>query len=484
MQDIGLKKGIFYSFLGKYSNIFVSFIIISILSRLLSPREFGILAVINVFMTFFNSFSDMGIGATLIHKNLKLKEISSLFILTILIGSVLAIVFYLFVNNFLVNFYQNNIYKNFSIFLSFHILINSIGVVPKALINRRKKFKALGIINVISNTISGIIAIILAYFEFSYYSLIFQGIIMSLITNILILRQIKMKLIFCFNIKYLKKSFSYSGYIFIFNFINYFAKNLDNILIGKYFGVETLGLYDKAYKLMLYPIDLLIGAINVVLHPIFARYQNDNDKIYLEYMRLLKILSILGIGVTCICFFSAKEIIMILYGVQWIGILKIFKILSISIILQIFTKTVGSLYMALGRTDKMFKNGFFYSGGLILAILIGIYMKEINILAINITLAFFSGFLFLYKGLLEIFKKNFKVFFLEFKETYILGLFLIILNVIMINFIKCNNFYIFFLIKVFINIFFVFIFIVNIYYKEKFLKHINHIFFIKNNRSY
>ena len=480
MQDIGLKKGIFYSFLGKYSNVFVSLIIISILSRLLSPREFGVLAVINVFVIFFNSFSDMGIGATLIqNRNLKLKEISSFFILTILIGLVLAIIFYLFVNNFLVNFYQNNIYKNLSIFLSFHILINSIGVVPKALINRRKKFKILGIINVFSNTISGTIAIILAYFGFSFYSLIFQGIIMNLITNILILKQIKMKLIFYFNIKYIKKSFSYSGYIFIFNFINYFARNLDNILIGKYFGVETLGFYDKAYKLMLYPIDLLTGAINVVLHPIFARYQNDNEKIYLEYMKLLKILSILGIGVTCICFFSAREIIMILYGVQWIGILKIFKILSISIILQVFTKTVGSLYMALGRTDKMFKNGFFYSAILILAILIGIYMKDINMLAINITLAFFSGLIFLYKGLLEIFKKNFKVFFLEFKETYLLGILLIIVNLITIKFIECKNFYVFFLIKVFINISFVSIFIVNIYYKKKIFKYINRIYFYK-----
>lgn len=168
-------------------------------------------------------------------------------------------------------------------------------------------FKEFGVLSFISNVISGTVAIILAYLEFSYYSIIFQGIIMNCLINLFIILKLRFKMGFSFEIKYIKEMYKYSGYFFLFNFINYFSRNLDNILIGIYMGIETLAFYDKAYKLMLFPTATLSGIVNSVLHPIFARYQNNKEKIYKEYLEIIKKLSFIGVMMSNVAFFLLER---------------------------------------------------------------------------------------------------------------------------------------------------------------------------------
>lgn len=468
-----LKIGLLYSFIGKYSNIIVSLVISSILARLLSPKEFGIVAVINIFLVFFNNLADMGFGAGVIQKKeIDNKFISSVFYFTSFLGFILSIVFYLFSKYWIVYYYENPIYEKLGILVALNLFLVSIGIVPRALINRKKMFKEFGIINFLSNFLSGILAIVLAYLGFSYYSIVLQGIIMNLLVNLFIILKLKFRIDFSFEIKYIKDIFSYSSYLFIFNFINYFARNLDNILIGKYMGVVSLGFYDKAYKLMIFPLSALTGIINSVLHPVFARYQDNREKIYREYLEIIKILSFLGIMTGNVAYFNAKEIILILYGKNWVDVIPIFKILACAIFIQVVLSTTGSIFLALGRSDKMFFSGLFYSGGLIIAIILGIYRNSLKDLTIFLVIAFIFGYMAIYKVMLDIFEKSFIKFLFEFKYSYLTGIFLILVNIFILGKMIIDNVFLSFFIKSMVNIGITLGIMKYIYFKDKSIKEI------------
>lgn len=468
-----VKIGLLYSFLGRYSNIIVSLVITSVLARLLSPEEFGTVAVINVFLVFFNNLADMGFGAGVIQKKeIDDNFISSVFYFISFLGFLLSIVFYLFSKYWIVSYYSNPIYEKLGLLVALNLFLVSIGIVPRALINRKKMFKEFGIINLMANILSGIIAIVLAYLGFSYYSIIFQGIIMNILMNLFISLKLKFKLVFSFEIKNIKNIFSYSSYLFIFNFINYFARNLDNILIGKYMGVISLGFYDKAYKLMIFPLSALTGIVSSVLHPVFARYQDNREKIYKEYLEIIKILSFLGIMISNVAYFNAKEIILILYGKNWIEVVPIFKILACAIFIQVVLSTTGSIFLALGRSDKMFFSGLFYSGGLIVAIVLGIYRNSLKDLTIFLVIAFIFGYMAIYKVMLDIFKKNFIKFLFEFKYSYLTGIFLVLVNIFILEKMIIDNIFLSFFIKSVVNMVITLGVMKYIYFKDKNIKEI------------
>ncbi len=184
------------------------------------------------------------------------------------------------------------------------ILFYSLQVVPNAQILKELRFKQIGIISVVVNLVCGIIAIILAYAGFSYYALVINSILTGFFTFIIyyILSPVKPSL--WIQISSLRKIAKFSIFQFSFNFINYFARNADNLLIGKYFSPSALGLYDRSYKLMKKPLENLTFVITPVLHPVLSSYQNDKKVIYNAYYKIVKFLAIIGFPLSVFLFFQ------------------------------------------------------------------------------------------------------------------------------------------------------------------------------------
>lgn len=474
-----LKKGLFYSFVGKYSNIVVFFIINSILARLISPEEYGILAIIMAFITFFSNLLEMGWGAAIIQKEkISEKFICSVFYVNVALSFLTGIIFYLFSYYFISNYYNNQIYKILGEYLFFYLLILGLGIVPKALLSRQKKFKEIAYISLISNIISGIVGIVLAFKGFSYYALIFQGIILNFLIFVLSWKISELKITLSFSIKEIKSMFNYSSYTFLFNSVNFFSRNLDNILIGKYMGNYSLGIYDKAYKLMLYPLSILTNVISPVLHPILARYQDNKEKMYYEYMKIVKILACLGVLISVILFFSAKEIILILYGKNWLQVIPIFKILSISTAIQIVLSSSGTVFLASGKSNKLFFTGIISSTLMVSAIITGLKYNNLNYIGFMLFFAFLGNFFIGYYILIKkVLKRSFILFLKEFLASIYILMVLIIGNYIYFLNIEIKNIFISFLIKGALNFICFLISVRFIYFKNKKIKDI--IFLLK-----
>lgn len=435
MNNISIRKAAFINFISKYINIFIQLIINSVLARLLTPDDYGIVAVITVFTSFFTIIADMGIGPAIIqYKNLSNKQISDIFKFTVVVAVITAIGFYAFSYPLSI-FYNNSIYIPLGGILSISILFNVVNMVPNAILLRNKEFKSIGVRTVIINTVGGVITILLSLKGAKYYALVINSLFVSLLTFSFNFYYSKIKLYKKFSFESINIVKEFSSYQFGFNVVNYFSRNLDNLLIGKYMGQIALGYYDKAYKLMLYPVQNLTSVITPVLHPILSEYHDDKDRIYEDYMKIVKILFYLGIFFSIFCYFSSEEIILIMFGSQWVKSIDTFKVLSMTIWIQMIMSSTGCIFQSLNDTKNLFKVGIITTSTNVVAIIIGVLSLSIETVGLCILISFSINLVITFYTLInKSLNKSFTKFLEQLKSGFIMMVIMIgVFNIITIE---------------------------------------------------
>ncbi|NLZ83980.1 MAG: lipopolysaccharide biosynthesis protein [Clostridiales bacterium] len=388
MSNISLRQATIINFIGRYSNVLIQLIYSAILSRILTPDDFGIVAVITVFTTFFSLIANMGIGPAVIqNKNINENDIDSIFTYTLYIGIGIGLFFTVF-SLPLAYFYQEAVYLRIGPLLAISLFFNTMNIVPNSILLKSHKFKLVNIRLVVVSIISAIPTIILATIGFRYYSLIIHSILVSFITFVVNYLSVRPKFIGRLRKESLIKIKEFSTYQMGFGVINYFSRNIDNLLIGKFLGNSPLGYYDKSYRLMLYPVQNLTNVITPVLHPIFSAHQDDKEYIYKQYIKVVKILSLVGVFATAYSFHTAEELLVILFGNQWVESTFSFKYLSLAIWAQMVTSSTGSIFQSLGNAKLLFRAGIYSATLIVSSIMIGVFLGSINTVAIAVSIAY------------------------------------------------------------------------------------------------
>jgi len=411
-----MLKGIFYTAISKYSGVIITIVITAILARLLTPAEFGVVALVTVFIGFFNLLGDLGIGPAIVQtRDLTKEDIESIFTFSAVMAFILALIFFLS-GNMVSSFYEEPELIPLVRLLSISVFFNILSIVPRALNKKELRFKQMGMVTVGVQTLAGVLAIILAINGFSYYSIVFQNILTGFLLFALFYYLYPVAARFRINKAPLKRIAAFSTYQFAFNFINYFSRNLDNILIGKYLGPAALGFYNKSYTLMQLPVSNLTHVITPVLHPILAKHQNDKKIIYNSYKRVVKILAGIGFPVSVFLYFSASDLILVMFGPQWEMSVPVFKILALTVGIQVCLSSTGSIFQATGRTDLLFLTGALSAilmiSGISYGVFIGESLEDVGYgLILAFTISFFQGFyLLINKALDESFISFLKIF--------------------------------------------------------------------------
>lgn len=434
------KSGIIYTAIGKYSNVFFQLIITSILARLLSPQEYGVVTVVNVFIVFFTMIGEMGIGPAIIqNKELNKSDYEELTFFTILLGILIGALFSLlgFPASYVYNY---DIYIKIFFMLSLVTLFNIVSMVPRSILMKEKKFFIVNLVTVGSNIFGGLVSIILAINGFSYYSLIFGNIVKSFFNFLILFFVSSIKIRMRFKFSTVKKIYLFSKNQFIFDFFNYFSRNLDNLLIGIVISKEALAYYDKAYQLSLAPNQMLTRVVSPVVQPILSNYESDKKVIFEAYKKISFIFLLIGLPLTVFLTIFSKEIIFFLFGSQWKESIPIFRIFAVSTFLQMLTTITPGFFQSINRSDLLMKFGVMSSFSNVLAIIIGLVLKDIEILSLMLVIsfatnAFISNYLFLVKGLqmkvsimFSIFKQPLLICMIEFVLMYTLNKIFFYLN--------------------------------------------------------
>lgn len=367
-----LVSGVFYTALAKYSGIFISLIVAGVLARLLSPDDFGVVAIATVIITFFGIFTDMGVSPAIVqHKELTEQDLSNIFSFSLWSGAGAALLFFL-ASWPISTYYNSDILRTLCQLLSVNLLFASANIVPGALFYKNKEFKFIAIRSFVIQIAGGVAAVIAALCGAGLYALIINPILSSILIFGISFKRYPQRARFTLGLPTLRKIFSYSAYQFLFNVICYFSRNLDKLLIGKYMGMAPLGYYEKSYRLMTLPLQNITQVITPVMHPIFSDFQDDSQRMASSYERIVRLLAFIGLPLSVLLFFTAQELTLIIFGDQWLPSVPVFQILTLSVGVQVILSSSGSIFQAAGDTRSLFVCGLFSAilnvGGILLGI--------------------------------------------------------------------------------------------------------------------
>ena len=403
---------------GKYASILLTLLTTSILSRLLTPQEYGVVAVTTVFTAFFTVIADLGIGTAIIqNKDLTDSEINDIFSFTVYTAVLLAILFALLGFPASV-FYKNPIYKRIFSLLSIAILFTSLNIVPHGMLMRHKRFKLMGIRLTCTAICTGASAIAMACTGFGCYALVFQTILNAAFIFCWNMWNSRLRFHPRFHFSSIRKIFTYSSNKVAHSLLSYFEGNFDNLLISKTLGSVSLAYYDKGYRLMMYPVQNLTHVITPILHPVFSDYQSDRCFIYDAYLKVVRVLSLMGVYIASVCFFAGEEIILFFFGDQWQASVPLFRVLALSVWPQMLSASTNAIYQSTGNTRLMLRSGLTHSAAALALIGVGVATGDLYtaacFVAASLYLRFFIDYYFLvvrnfgysYAGFLKTFAKD------------------------------------------------------------------------------
>jgi PST family polysaccharide transporter len=387
-----LRSGAIISFAARYSEIAIQILVTAVLSRLLTPSDFGVVAVITVFVVFFQILSSAGIGPAIIQEDsLDQQETATIFNLTILIGLAISLGFFA-LGPVLASIYKDAVYVKIARLLSLSLFFNTLNIVPQALLRKRRRFGLHGFCVISAHILAGVLAVFLAFTGASYFALVYRAIASAFFSFAFCAFAARLPLMAVFSLAVLKRIARYSTYQFMFNFINYFSRNLDKLLIGRFMGPAALGYYEKSYRLMMLPLQSFTYALSPVLHPVLSGIKTDLPSMFRAYLQISRLLALIGFPLSVFLAFSAKEIVLIVFGTQWGPSVPVFEILSLSVGIQMVLSSTGSVFQAAGRTDLLFLSGFLSAITMVGGTIVGIILDSMEFLATALVLAFAFNF--------------------------------------------------------------------------------------------
>ncbi|MDE1548163.1 lipopolysaccharide biosynthesis protein [Jeotgalibaca caeni] len=422
MSANDFRSGMFFSAMGKYSNVIIQLGVNAVLSRILTPADYGVVSIVQIFIEFFNLLADMGFGPAIIqNKKLTDHDVQVIFRFSIGFATVLAAIFMLLGYPVSI-FYDNQVYIPIFVILGIAVFFFALLVVPKAIIQKRKDFKTVNTILIFSGIIKGIVSIILAFLGFKYYAIILGSLVQAMMNFVFYYRKAKVSAKVKFSFEPIKKIWAFSRNQFSFNFINYFSRNFDSILIGRVFTEGALGYYNKAYQLSLYPNTILAGIITPVIQPIMSEYENRRDVIKDTYLKITRVLANIGIPISVFCAFAGQEIIFFIFGNQWGQSVLTFQILAVSIWIQMIASSTGAFYQSTNRTDLLLFSGVQSMILNVVSIGVGVYLGSIEWVAAMVVVSFSINFLVNnYLLMYRVFDSGYGELLAELKKPLVLG---------------------------------------------------------------
>lgn len=351
MEDFAIKakSGASWVAISQVARPVWEFVVGIILARMLTPKDFGIVAMGMIFFSLASAISSLSITNVIIQKD-KLERADILSAQTIAVGSGALMCFFLqLMSPLLGMFFKEPLAGTVLSVFSVNFIINGITIIPVALMTRKMQFRALSIIEIFGSFAYGFSALALAYFGFGLWSLVYSPIVSALLTACAI----------CFAASYIPKfGWQRSSGIFIFKFggtlsfasiLNYVARNVDYFMVGKFLGATQLGVYKRAYDLAVIPKEKVAESISGIFFPFACKIRDDKRWTKSAFLKTSKAISFVCFPVLIFFNLSAAEIIDVLYGANWKGAVHAFKIISLGGMFYCLIVPFGGLLLTYGK---------------------------------------------------------------------------------------------------------------------------------------
>lgn len=350
-----LKKktvnGIIWSALERFSILGVNFIFGLVLARLLMPSDYGVIAMLSIFMAVAQTFIDSGFSNALIRKPDRTEtDNSTAFYFNIVVG-ILCYILLFIAAPYIASFYDTPILKDVTRIVGLNLVFNSLAVVQQALLTANIDFKRQSKISLFSAILSGFVGIIMAYFGYGVWALVVQTVGSSFLRMILLWFTAKWRPKERFSITSFRYLFGYGSKLLASGLLDTVYNNLYTIIIGKVFSSSQLGLYSRADNLGQMPSSMATGIIQRVTFPVLSTIQNEDDRLAVNYRKMLKLSAFIIFPLMTGLSAIADPLIRIILTDKWSGAIIFLQIICFALMWYPIHAINLNLLQVKGRSD-------------------------------------------------------------------------------------------------------------------------------------
>ncbi len=343
-----------------------------VMARLLRPSDYGLIGMVAFFTYFVAMFKDLGLSVATIQKSeITRDQVSTLFWLNVVVSVAITVVM-IALSPFVSWFYGDQRLLSITVVTALGFVLGGLTVQHEALLRRQMRFFSLVSISLTSTVVGYIVGIYLAWRGFSYWSLVFSQLALLLTNTIGVWLACRWRPGLPKRNSGVRSMIAFGRNFTGFSIINYFSRNLDNLLLGKIWGANELGLYNRAYQLMTLPIDQVNEPITSVAIPALSRIKDEEQRYRRAYLRMLEKIAMFTMPAIAFMMATSDWIVQLILGPQWSATSRIFLLLGITGLFQPIANTTGWLFLTQGRSRHMFQWGLISGPLTVGSILLGL----------------------------------------------------------------------------------------------------------------
>jgi PST family polysaccharide transporter len=380
-KDLGRRtaRGGAVTFVSQSLKFFLNMATTVVLARLLTPEDYGIIGMVAVVTGFVSMFKDLGLSAATVQREeINAAQVSTLFWINVALSIVVMVVTVALAPG-VAWFYHEPRLRLVTMAYAIGFLVGGLAVQHEALLRRQMRFTALAVLEIVSLAVGIVTAIVLGWYGAHYWALVASQLALGLTGAVGVWIICDWRPGWPVRDSGVGSMLAFGRNLTGFTIVNYFARNLDNMLIGKFWGSQQLGNYAKAYQLLLLPIEQINSPVAAVAIPALSRLNDTTERYRQAYIRLLEKVAVLTIPGVAFMIGTSDWLVRIALGPNWTDAGRIFAVLGIAGLIQPIANTTGWLFISQGRARDMFRWGMIGSAIIVASILAGLPWGAIGV---------------------------------------------------------------------------------------------------------
>lgn len=397
MPEESLKKqtvrGVGWSFADSMLGQGIMFLVGLVLARLLSPDEYGLIGIITIFITVFNSIVDSGFSNALIRKNDATdKDYNTMFLVNMVVSIVLFGLMFVFAP-LIAQFFERPELTALCRVMGVVVIINALSIVQNTILTKRLDFKTKTKASFISSVSSGVIGIVMAYSGYGVWSLVGQQISFRLLNSVCLWIFNRWVPNFIFSIASFKEMWHFGWKLLVSGIIDRTWSEIYQVVIGKCYTPVTLGLYTRASQFSSICSANLTSIIQRVSYPALSKMQDDIVRLKSGYKRVIKTTMLVTFTLMLGLAGCAKSLIIVLIGEKWIGCAPILQIICFSGMQYPLHALNLNILQVQGRSDLFLRLEIIKKCIALIPLLLGVFIGIYYMLVGSVITGFFALYL-------------------------------------------------------------------------------------------
>ena len=324
-------RGVLWSAVERFSVQGIQFVLSIIIARLVAPSEYGLIAMLGIFLAIAQTFIESGFSNALIQKKDRTEiDFSTVFYFNIVVSLVVYLILFLSAP-YIALFYKEPLLDIITKWVGLNIIISALSIVQRAKLTIQLNFKTQAKASLIAVIVSGICGITMAYYGYGVWALVCQSLLNNLLNTLLLWVFARWMPAFIFSWQSFKGLFSFGSKLLLSGLLHTIYLNLYTLVIGRKYSATDVGYYNRSYSLAQYPSVNIVGVITRAIYPIQCEMQHDEERLsssFIQYLRMsCYIIFPLMVGLAVL----SKPMVLVLLTDKWVSMSELLSILCIAI---------------------------------------------------------------------------------------------------------------------------------------------------------